>query len=101
MLSKTYVSRREVAVCVVKERVEQYRQVESTACEQVCTASSRVLTRCVWGFALDVDYCLTVPVDMPFLKPQCQLPAGYRGGFDLVVPMYRRHNRNPLDGDGA
>lgn len=39
--------------------------------------------------ALDVDYCLTVPVDMPFLKPQvADYLVGAAEEFDVAVPMW-------------
>ena len=39
--------------------------------------------------ALSADYCLTVPVDMPFLKPQvANFMLKAAEGFDLAVPMW-------------
>ncbi len=88
----------EVAVSVNgKERENQYRKVlekyglnaKFVVDEKTSVVSGPVVAILSGLHALNVDYCLTVPVDMPFLKPQL---ADYlldaTEGSDVAVPMW-------------
>jgi molybdenum cofactor guanylyltransferase len=89
----------EVAICVNdKLRKEKYGQiiknqaiknVEIVVDEQINGISGPNVAIMSGLKAVQADYCLTLPCDMPFLKPAvAEYLFGEALGFDVVVPMW-------------
>ena len=89
----------EVAVCVNDEaRKEKYAQilkshdlakVEIVVDEQISGISGPNVAIMSGLKAVQADYCLTLPCDMPFLKPTvAEYLFGEAQGLNVVVPMW-------------